>query len=108
MLKMIITGQGMITYYIYNKLFDETYTAYIQKNGNCWEGSIAELPEIEYTAETAEAVQEKLPDMLEKTLIAKEEAWDQQIKEDMEAGRLDHLIEKAIEDYKAGRCSKIV
>ena len=105
---MVITGEGMITYYIYNKLFDETYTAYIQKNGKSWEGTIAELPEIEYAAETAEAVQQKLPDMIEQTLIAKEEAWDQQIKEDMEAGRLDNLIEKAREDYKAGRCTKFV
>lgn len=105
---MVITSEGMITYYIYNKLFDETYTAYIQKNGKSWEGTIAELPEIEYNAETAEAVQEKLPDMLEQTLIAKEEAWDQQIKEDIEAGRLDTLIEKAIQDYKAGKCTKFV
>ena len=50
----------------------------------------------------------KLPDMLEQTLIAKEKAWDQQIKEDMEAGRLDHFIEKALENYKSGKCSKIV
>ena len=105
---MVITGEGMITYYIYSKLFDETYTAYIQKNGKRWQGTIAELPEIEYAAETAEAVQEKLPDMLEQTLIAKEEAWDQQIKEDMEAGRMDHLIERAIQDKKAGRCTKFV
>ena len=28
---MVITGEGTITYYVYNKLFDETYTAYIQK-----------------------------------------------------------------------------
>ena len=105
---MVITGEGMITYYIYNKLFDETYTAYIQKNGKSWEGTIAELPEIEYTAETAEDIQQKLPNMIEQTLIAKEEAWYQQIKEDMEAGRFDHLIEKALEDYKAGRCTKFV
>ena len=105
---MVITGEGMITYYIYNKLFDETYTAYIQMNGKSWQGTIAELPEIEYAAETAEAVQEKLPEILQQTLIAKEEAWDQQIKEDMEAGRLDHLIKKAIQDYKAGKCTKFV
>lgn len=105
---MVITGEEMITYYIYNELFDETYTAHIQKNGNAWEGTIVELPDIEYSAETAEAVQEKLPDMLQETLVEKEAAWDQQIKEDMEAGRLDHLIEKAVENYKAGKYSKIV
>ncbi len=105
---MVITGEGIITYYIYNKLFDETYTAHIQKNGEGWEGSIMEHPEVECVAETAEVVQQKLPDMLEQTLIAKEKAWDQQIMEDMEAGRLDHLIEKAIQDYKAGKCTKFV
>lgn len=105
---MVINGEGMVTYYIYNKLFDETYTAYIQKNGENWHGTIAEHPEIEHTAETAEAVQEKLPDMLQQTLIAKEETWDQQIKEDMKAGRLDHLIKKALQNYREGKCSKIV
>ena len=105
---MVITEEGMITYYIYNELFDETYTAHIQKNGNAWEGSIVELPEIECSAETAEVVQEKLPNLLQETLVAKETAWDQQLKEDMEAGRLDHLIQEAVEDYKAGRCTKIV
>ena len=105
---MVITGEGMITYYIYNELFDETYTAHIRRNGNAWEGSIVELPEIGCSAETAEAVQEKIPDMLHETLVAKEAAWDQQLKEDMEAGRLDHLIEKAVENYKAGKYSKIV
>ena len=79
-----------------------------KKNGKNWHGTIAEYPEIEYAAETVEIVQEKLPDMLEQTLIAKEKAWDQQIKEDMEAGRLDHFIEKALENYKSGKCSKIV
>ncbi len=105
---MVINGEGMITYYIYNELFDETYTAHIQKNGNAWEGKIVELPEIKCPAETANAVKERLPDILHKTLVVKEAAWDQQIKEDMEAGRLDHLIEKAVENYKTGKYSKII
>ena len=108
MFDMVIYWDGVITYFIYNELFDETYTAHIQKNGKDWEGSIVELPEIECVAETAEVVQEKLPDMLQDILVAKEAAWDQQLKEDMETGKLDHLIQEAIEDYKAGRCTKIV
>ena len=99
---------GTITYLIYNELFDETYTAHIQQNGTGWEGRVVDFPEIECVEETAEAVQQKLPDMLQQTLVVKEEALDQQIKEDMETGRLDHLIEKAIENYKAGKYSKIV
>ena len=29
--------------------------------------------------------------------------WDRQIEQDSNAGRLDHLINKAMEDYRAGR-----
>lgn len=31
------------------------------------------------------------------------EEWDKQIEEDAKSGRLDHLIEEAKEDYRAGR-----
>lgn len=105
---MIINSDGITTYFIYDELFDETYTAHIQKNGKNWEGSIVELPEIECVADTAEILQEKLPYILHEILVAKEAAWDQQLKEDMEAGKLDHLIQEAVEDYKAGKCTKIV
>jgi hypothetical protein len=33
----------------------------------------------------------------------REELWDKQIDADAEAGRLDKLAEKALEDYRAGR-----
>lgn len=32
-----------------------------------------------------------------------EAAWDRQIREDVTAGRLDHLAEEALEEYGAGR-----
>ena len=32
-----------------------------------------------------------------------EAAWDRQIREDVAAGRLDHLAEEALEEYGAGR-----
>ena len=36
-------------------------------------------------------------------LELREELWDQQIDADAQAGRLDKLAEKALEDYRAGR-----
>jgi hypothetical protein len=33
--------------------------------------------------------------------------WDQQIAEDYDAGKLDGLIEEAMEDFKAGRAREI-
>lgn len=33
--------------------------------------------------------------------------WDQQIAEDSVAGRLDHLVEEAMEDYRAGKSTEI-
>ncbi len=33
--------------------------------------------------------------------------WDRQIEEDSAAGRLDHLVEKAMEDYRAGKCTDL-
>ena len=36
---MVINWDGTITYFIYNELFDETYTAHNQKNGK-FEGQL--------------------------------------------------------------------
>lgn len=33
--------------------------------------------------------------------------WDEQFKEDVEAGRLDYLAEKAIRDYQAGKYKEL-
>ena len=33
--------------------------------------------------------------------------WDRQIEEDSAAGRLDHLIAKAVEDDSAGRATEL-
>ncbi len=33
--------------------------------------------------------------------------WDRQVEEDMRAGKLDKLADKAISDHKAGRTKKI-
>ena len=33
--------------------------------------------------------------------------WDKQIERDSAAGKLDHLMEEAMEDYRAGRTTEI-
>jgi hypothetical protein len=37
----------------------------------------------------------------------REELWDRQIDADIKAGRLDKLADKALEDYRAGRCKPL-
>ncbi len=34
-------------------------------------------------------------------------AWDKQFEQDAKAGRLDKAAEKAVEDYKKGRCKPL-
>ena len=34
-------------------------------------------------------------------------AWDQQIEDDVKAGRLDHLIAEADREFEAGHCTPI-
>ena len=42
----------------------------------------------------------KVADWLQQYL---DEKWDRQIDADIDAGRLDQLADKAVEDYRAGR-----
>ncbi len=35
------------------------------------------------------------------------EVWDKQIESDVKAGKLDRLAEKAISDYRAGKCKEL-
>ena len=56
---------------------------------------------------TPEALLETLKTELHEVLIARADAWDKQIEEDIKAGRLDHLVDKALEDLRAGRCKDL-
>lgn len=96
------------TYPIYDELFDETFTANIQKNGTEWIGSIPDVPEIACKGHTIEEVKETLPKQLHKTLVAQEKAWQKQFEEDVQSGKLVHLKNRAVENYKAGRYYKII
>ncbi len=35
------------------------------------------------------------------------QAWDKQIEEDVQAGKLDELADHAIKDHQAGRCTEL-
>ncbi len=85
----------------------EIYTAYIQKNGDGWIGQIHEVPEVNCEEVTKERLVITLENELHIALEARADAWDKQIEEDIKAGRLDHLGDKALEDLRAGRCTDL-
>lgn len=61
-----------------------------------------------------EAIQQQVLELTQLELNAfeawfnqlKQDAWDQQIAADLDAGHLDVLIGEALEDYRTGRVSK--
>ena len=92
---------------IQNPEYGDTYTAHIEKNGAGWLGQIQEVPEVKCEESTPDALLKALKNKLHKILIARADAWDKQIEEDIKAGRLDHLGEKALEDLRAGKCKDL-
>ena len=99
--------EQVYTAIIQNPEYGETYTVHIQKNGNGWLGQIQEVPEVQSEGSTREALLKTLETDLHKVLIARAEAWDRQIEEDIKAGKLDPLGKKALEDLQAGRCKDL-
>lgn len=85
----------------------ETYAAHIQKNGDGWIGWIPEVPEVKGEESTQEELLKTLENRLHKVLKAEWEEWCEQLEEDVKAGKLDHLIEEAVEDFRAGRCKDL-
>ena len=92
---------------IQNPEYGDAYTAQIEKNGAGWIGQIQEIPEVQCEESTPEAVLKILKTDLHEVLVARADAWDKQIEEDIKAGRLDHLAQKALEDLQAGRCKDL-
>ena len=88
---------------IYDKVFEETYTAQIQRNGTNWLGWILDVPKVECEAPTEAMLLKILEKRLHEVLVAEEESWEKQFEEAAKAGRLDHLREEALEDVRAGR-----
>ncbi len=88
---------------IEDNAFLEKYTAYVTQKSSRWCGWIPDFPELRYEEKTKSALLETLTYELHETLKARDKAWDKQIEEDIKAGKLDHLREKALEDIHAGR-----
>lgn len=85
----------------------ETYTAHIQKNGSAWIGWIPEVPEVKCEESSRQKLLKTLKSELHTVLETEWEEWSKQFEEDVNAGRLDHLSEKALEDLRAGRCKDL-
>ncbi len=88
---------------IQDKVFEETYTAHIEKNGTSWLGWIPEVPKVKCKEQTEQALLKTLKKRLHEALVAEEEAWEKQFAEDIKAGKLEHLRKEALEDVKAGK-----
>ena len=88
---------------IHDKVFEETYTAHIQKNGTSWLGSIPEVPKVKCEEQTEAVLLKTLEKELHEALVAEEEAWEKKFEEDVKVGKLDYLRKEALEDVKAGR-----
>ena len=69
---------------IQNPEYGDTYTAHMEKNGAGWSGQIQEVPEVQCEGNTPEALLEVLKTELRGILIARADAWDKQIEEDIE------------------------
>lgn len=88
---------------IHNKIFDETYTAHIQRNGTNWLGWVPEVPNVKCEEPTEAVLQKALEKKLHEALIAEEEVWGKQFETNVKAGKLDKFREEALEDVRAGR-----
>lgn len=92
---------------IHDKVFEETYTAYIQKNGTSWLGWIPEVPKVKCEESTEKTLLKILKKKLHEALVAEEEVWEKQFEEDVKAGKLDHLAEKAVKNYREDKCYSV-
>ena len=88
---------------IYDKIFEETYTAHIQKNGTNWLGWIPDVPKVKCEEPTEKALLKTLETKLHEALVAEEEEWEKKFEADVKAGKLEHLREEALKDVRAGR-----
>ena len=88
---------------IHDKVFEETYIAHIQRNGANWLGQIPDIPKVKCEAPTETLLLKTLEKRLHEALISEEEAWEKQFEEDVKAGRLDPLAEKAAKHYREGK-----
>ena len=86
---------------ILDPVYEEPYTAHLEKETVGWHGWIPQLPEVECTAKRKKELLNTLAIKLREALQAREGAWDKQLEVDIEAGKLDHLREDARRAKKA-------
>ena len=86
----------------------ETYIAHIQKKNNeAWIGWIPEVPNVKCEENTQEELLKTLESKLHLVLNAEWEEWCNQLEENVKTGKLDHLVNEAVEDLHAGRCKDL-
>ena len=88
---------------ILDPIFQETYTAHLEKEALGWRGWIPQLSEVECKGKTKKEVMNTLAIRLREALQAREDAWDKQLEADIAAGKLEHLQEDARRAKKAGK-----
>ena len=65
------------------------------------------MPKVKCEAPTEAVLLKTLEKKLHEALVAEEETWEKQFEEDVKAGRLDHLAQKAIKNYREGKYRSI-
>ena len=88
---------------IHDEVFEETYTAHIQKNDTSWLGWIPDVPKVKCEELTEKALLKTLESKLHEALVAEEKKWEKKFEADVKAGKLEHLRKEALEDVRAGR-----
>ena len=85
----------------------ELYTVNIWENGSEWSGLIQEFPEVQCREKTKEALVQTLEVRLLEALAEHADAWDKQLKADVDAGKFDAIAERVIADFDAGKCKDV-
>ena len=92
------------TYILHDQDGIDNYMTHIHRNGEGWIGQIEEMPEVKCEGETKAKLLKELEKKLHSILEIRADAWDKQIEQDIKAGSLDHLGDKAIEELREKKC----
>ena len=88
--------EEMKTIEIHDKVFEETYTAHIQRNGTNWLGWIPDIPQVKCEERTKKTLLKTLEKKLHEALVAEEEAWEKQFEEDVKTDGSITLLKKQL------------
>ena len=88
---------------IHDKIFEETYTAHIQRSDTSWLGWIPDVPKVKCEELTEKSLLKTLENRLHEALVAEEEEWEKKFAADVKAGKLEHLRKEALKDVRTGR-----